>query len=114
MRLGRLLKAENSLAPVAAVSVATGKQGRPGNPYTVFVAAQLNLGKWDDHREETVAHDRGDVKQMLHARRLTHGQKRGPILRAVTGAATLPESRPFAVKNSSPSFVDPGAGPSAS
>jgi hypothetical protein len=29
--------------------VAAGQQGRPGNPHAVFVAAQLNPGKWDDH-----------------------------------------------------------------
>jgi hypothetical protein len=76
--------------------VATGEQGRLGNPHAVFVAAQLNFGKWNDHREGTVAHDQGDVKQMLCARRLTHGPKHGSIPRAVTVAATRPDSRPFA------------------
>lgn len=74
MRLGRELKTKAGLAPVASVGVAAGKQGGFGNPHPILVTAQLNLGKRDNHREETLAGGRDDVKKMLDALRLHQGQ----------------------------------------
>lgn len=54
MCLGGLLKAESGFATVAPVRVTTGQQGRLGNPHAVFIPAEPQFGKWNDHNAATV------------------------------------------------------------
>ena len=63
MRLGSLLEAERGFAPVASVRVAAGQEAGFGNPYAVFVSAELHFGERNDHRKETLTRSAVGVKR---------------------------------------------------
>ena len=63
MHLGRLLKSQGGLAPVAPVCVTTGQQGGFGNPDAVFILTELHFREWNDHNGCTVTCFALDVKE---------------------------------------------------
>lgn len=66
MGFGGLLEPEESFAPIASVRVTAGQQAGFGNPYTVFIPAELHLREWNDHDTATVTRPAFRVKSSIH------------------------------------------------
>ena len=62
-----LLKAEQRLAPVASVRVATGQQAGFGNPHAIFIPSKSHFCERNDHRAKTITRHPSNVKSTLAA-----------------------------------------------